>query len=106
LFEITGPRALSFAQCAEEISEAVGYPVLFSQIGIDEFVQALADEGLDDESLWLMRELFTEVFDGRNSAPADGVQKALGRPASDFSTYLRKAIDSGAWSRDGLSLTA
>lgn len=106
LFEVTGPRAMSFAQCAEEISKAVGYPVRFSQIGIDEFIQAAADEGLDDESQWLMRELFTEVFDGRNSTPANGVLQALGRPANDFSAYLQKAIASGAWSRDGLTLTA
>ena len=102
LFEVSGPRALTFAQCAAEISEAVGYPVKFTQVSIEDFLQALRDEGLPEEMLWLMNELFTVVFDGRNSIPTSGVEEALGRPATDFSEYLRKVMASGAWDRSGL----
>ena len=102
LFEVSGPRALTFAQCAEEISEAVGYPVKFTRISIDEFLQALREQGLSEEMLWLMNELFTVVFDGRNSTPASGVAEALGRPATDFSEYLRKVMATGAWERSGM----
>ena len=102
LFEVSGPRALTFAQCAAEISEAVGYPVKFTQITIDEFIRVLRDQGLPEEMLWLMRELFTVVFDGRNSNPTHGVEEALGRPATDFSEYLRKVMATGAWDRSGL----
>ncbi|UCH50330.1 MAG: NmrA family transcriptional regulator [Betaproteobacteria bacterium] len=106
LFEVSGPRALTFAQCAAEISEAVGYPVKFTRISIEEFLQALREEGLPKEMLWLMNELFTVVFDGRNSKPTSGVEEALGRPATDFSEYLRKVMASGAWDRSGLLQTA
>lgn len=102
LFEVTGPRALTFAQCASEISRAVGYPVRYSRIGIDEFIEVLREQGLPEETLWLMRELFTAVFDGRNSAPTRGVEEALGRPATDFSDYVRKVVSAGAWHRSGL----
>ena len=102
LFEVSGPRALTFAQCASEISEAVGYPVKFTPISIDEFIEALREEGLPKEMLWLMRELFTVVLDGRNSNPTTGVEEALGRPATDFSVYLRKVMATGAWHRSGL----
>jgi uncharacterized protein YbjT (DUF2867 family) len=102
LFEVTGPRSLTFAQCASEISEAVGYPVRFSSIGIDEFIAALRQQGLPEQTLWLMRELFTVVFDGRNATPANGVEVALGRPATDFSDYLRKVVAAGTWQRSGL----
>ena len=102
LFEVSGPRALTFAQCAAEISEVVGYPVKFTRIGVEEFIGALRDEGLPEEMLWLMRELFTVVFDGRNSIPTSGVEEALGRPATDFSEYLRKVMATGAWDRSGL----
>ena len=95
-------RALTFAQCASEISEAVGYPVKFTRISIDEFIEALREEGLPKEMLWLMRELFTVVLDGRNSNPTTGVEEALGRPATDFSVYLRKVMATGAWNRSGL----
>ena len=102
LFEVSGPRALTFAQCAAEISEAVGYPVKFTQITIDEFIRVLRNQGLAEEMLWLMRELFTVVFDGRNSNPTQGVEEALGRRATDFSEYLRKVMATGAWDRSGL----
>jgi uncharacterized protein YbjT (DUF2867 family) len=106
LFEVSGPRALTFAQCVAEISEAVGYPVKFTRITIDEFIQAVREEGQPEEMLWLMRELFTVVFDGRNSKPTSGVEEALGRPATDFSEYLRKVMATGAWNRSGMLQTA
>ncbi|MDC1287413.1 NmrA family transcriptional regulator [Gammaproteobacteria bacterium] len=102
LFEVSGPRALTFAQCATEISEAVGYPVKFSQASITDFLQLLRNDGLPEDLLWLMNELFTVVFDGRNSIPTSGVEQALGRPATDFSDYLRKVVASGAWDRSGM----
>ena len=102
LFEVSGPRALTFAQCAAEISEAVGYPVNYTQIPIDDFLQELRKQGAPEEMLWLMRELFTVVFDGRNSNPTAGVKEALGRPATDFSEYLRKVMTTGAWERSGM----
>jgi len=102
LFEVSGPRALTFGQCAAEISEAVGYPVNYTQIPIEDFVQALRVQGAPDEVLWLMRELFTVVFDGRNSSPTSGVEDALGRPATDFSEYVQKVVATGAWEQSGM----
>ena len=106
LFEVSGPRALTFAQCATEISEVVGYPVKFSQISIKDFLQQLRNEGLPEELLWLMNELFTVVFDGRNSIPTSGVEEALGRPATDFNQYLHKVMATGAWDRNGMQQQA
>lgn len=102
LFEVSGPRAMTFTQCVAEISEAVGYPITYHQVTIDEFLNALRDQGLPEDVLWLMNELFTVVFDGRNSNPATGVEEALGRPATDFSEYVRKVMATGAWHRSGL----
>ena len=102
LFEVSGPRALTFEQCAAEISQAVGYPVNYSRVPIEDFIQVLRDQGTPEDVLWLMRELFTVVFDGRNSSPTSGVEDALGRPATDFSEYVRKVMVTGAWDRSGL----
>ena len=102
LFEVSGPRALTFAQCAAEISQATGYSVSYTQISIDDFIQALRSQGAPEEMAWLMRELFTVVFDGRNSTPTQGVEEALGRPATDFSEFVRKVMATGAWDRSGL----
>lgn len=102
LFEVSGPRALTFEQCAAEISHAVGYPVSYTQVPINDFIKALRDQGVPEDVLWLMRELFTVVFDGRNSNPTSGVEDALGRPATDFSEYVRKVMATGAWDLSGI----
>ncbi len=102
LFEVTGPRAMTFTECVAEISEVVGYPVEYKEIPIEDFLNALRDQGLPEGMLWLMHELFTVVFDGRNSNTTDGVMEALGRPATDFKEYLQKVNATGAWHRSGL----
>lgn len=97
LFEVSGPRALTFADCIGEISKALGRPVKYTQVPVDAYINALREQGVPAEMQWLLRELFTVVFDGRNSQVTSGIEEALGRPARDFSEYVRKTIDSGVW---------
>jgi len=98
VYEVTGPRALTFAQCVEGISAALGRPVTYTSIPVDQFMDALKEEGVPEEMQWLLHELFTVVFDGRNSEVMPGVQEALGRPAKDFKTYVQNTVESGVWS--------
>ena len=97
LFEVTGPQALSFAQCVAEISLALGRPVKYTQVPVDNYIFALREQGVAQEMQWLLHELFTVVFDGRNSHPMHGVEEVLRRPATDFKTYVQKTIGSGVW---------
>lgn len=97
LYELTGPHALTFAQCIQEISRSLGRPVKYTQVPIDAYIDALRAQGHPEELQWLIRELFTVVFDGRNSRVMHGVEEALGRPATDFKTYVQKTIKSGVW---------
>lgn len=97
LYELTGPRALTFAQCVEEISGALDRPVKYTGIPVDAYISALNEEGAPEDLKWLLRELFTVVFDGRNSNVMPGVEEALGRSATDFKTYVQKTMASGVW---------
>ncbi len=97
LYELTGPRALNFAQCMDEISEALGRPVKYTPVPVEVYIEALDEQGVPQDYQWLLNELFTEVFDGRNSRVTSGVEEALGRPATDFKTYVEKTIASGVW---------
>ena len=97
LYEVTGPRALSFAQCIQEISDALGRPVKYTSVPVDAYIDALREQGVPEDLQWLLRELFTVVFDGRNSNAMPGVEEALGRPATDFKAYVQKTIESGVW---------
>lgn len=98
LYEVTGPRAMTFAQCIKYISKSLGRPIKYTSIPVDHYISALRDEGVSADLQWLLRELFSVVFDGRNSSVMTGVEEALGRPATDFEDYVEKVIDSGVWS--------
>ena len=100
LYELTGPRALSFAQCIKEISDALNRPVKFTTVPVDDYINVLREQDVPEELQWLLHELFTVVFDGRNSNVMLGVEEALGRSATDFKTYVQKTIKSGVWNNE------
>jgi uncharacterized protein YbjT (DUF2867 family) len=97
VYDVTGPRLLTFGQALEEISRAAGREVALVPISHEELRAGLEDAGLPDEFVWLITYLFREVLDGRNASVADGVQRALGRPPRDFRDYAREAAATGVW---------
>ncbi|MEW8693526.1 MAG: NmrA family transcriptional regulator [Candidatus Thiodiazotropha endolucinida] len=102
VFEVSGPRAMTFAQCMAELSDALGHQVRYTRIPVDDYIEGLEQQGVPEEMQWLLRELFTVVLDGRNSNTVSGVEEALGRPATDFKRFIEKTIDAEAWSVDRL----
>lgn len=97
LYELTGPRALTFAEAINEIARATHRDIQFAAVPADAYRQALEQAELPRALIDLVLYLFTTVLDGRNSAVTDGVQRALGRPARDFSDYVRRTADTGVW---------
>jgi uncharacterized protein YbjT (DUF2867 family) len=104
LYELTGPRLLTFAEAIDEIAQAAGRAIRFVPVSIDEFAAAAYEQRVPDEWIALLGYLFGEVLDGRNARLADGVQRALGREPRDFSDFARAAAATGVWNverRDG-----
>ena len=97
IYEVTGPRMLTFAELAQEISSAAGRQVQFVQIPSEAFAAAIAESGAPDDIAWLLNYLFDTVLDGRNAYVCDGVQRALGREPTDFADYARRIAASGVW---------
>jgi uncharacterized protein YbjT (DUF2867 family) len=97
VYELTGPRLLTFAEAFEEIARASGREVRFAPVTMDAFASAMADGGVPADLVGLMRYLFTEVLDGRNASLGDGVQRALGRRPRDFRDFARDAAARGVW---------
>ncbi|MFB9981922.1 NAD(P)H-binding protein [Mesorhizobium kowhaii] len=98
LYELTGPRLLSFADAVAEIAKAAGRDIRYIKVSHDEFTAAMAAHELPPEIAWLLNELFTEVLDGRNETLTDGVQRVLGRAPKDFSAYANETAATGIWS--------
>jgi len=96
LYEVTGPRLLTFAEAVNEIARVVGRPIRYRQVTPEESIGSMRGAAPDDV-IDLLHELFTVVLDGRNSKVMHGVEEALGRPARDFSDYVRKTAATGIW---------
>jgi uncharacterized protein YbjT (DUF2867 family) len=97
LYELTGPRLLTFAEAVEEIARAAGRDLRYEQISMEQFAALLAEEELPADVVGLLSYLFTEVLDGRNATVGDGVQRALGREPRDFADFARDAAATGVW---------
>jgi len=97
LYEVTGPRMLTFADAVGEIARATGRDICYVQVSQQEFSTTLAEQDLPAEIARLLDYLFTTVLDGLNAFVADGVQRALGRAPRDFADYARDSAAAGAW---------
>ena len=97
VYEITGPRCLTFAEAVEAIATAEGREIQYVRIPGEAFRAGVAESGAPDDVAWLLDYLFSTVLDGRNAQTGDGVQRALGREPKDFSEYARQSAASGVW---------
>jgi uncharacterized protein YbjT (DUF2867 family) len=97
LYELTGPRLLTFEEAIGEIANATGQPIQYEQISGEAYVAALTEYGVPNEYITLLTYLFTEVMDGRNATVANGVEQVLGRKPTDFAEFIHKTVASGIW---------
>jgi uncharacterized protein YbjT (DUF2867 family) len=97
LYEVTGPRLLTFAEAVAEIGAASGRELTYMSVPLESYANEAAAHGVPPETIALLTYLFTEVLDGRNASVTDGVRRALGRPPRDFAGYVADTAATGAW---------
>lgn len=100
VYEVTGPRLMSFSEAAQEISAACGREVHFIQIPKADFNQAISNSGAPADIAWLLNYLFETVLDGRNASLSDGVQRALGREPAEFHDFAQRIAARGIWQKN------
>lgn len=61
LYEVTGPRLLTFADAAAEISRASGREVSYIPLSSEEFATSLAQEGLPMDFVTELTALFSDL---------------------------------------------
>ncbi|MEO0634742.1 MAG: NmrA family NAD(P)-binding protein, partial [Pseudomonadota bacterium] len=79
LYEVTGPRLMTFADMAAELSKVIGRPIQHVPITFEDFHANVAEAGGD-----FVADVFTaiarETLDGRNAFVCDGVQRDIHGP--------------------------
>ncbi len=106
IYEVTGPRLLTFVEVAEELSRQLERKVHFHGIAQDDFDVYLLEAGLPKDICWLLSYLFTTVLDGRNAYLSDGVQRALSREPADFSEFVKRHLQRGTWAETDAGVAA
>jgi len=97
IYELTGPRKLTFKQVTEEISNVTGRDISFTPITMGEYEKMLKEYEVPEDYIWLINYLFTEVLIEKNSIVTNDIQKVLGRKAKDFTEYARETASTGIW---------
>ena len=97
LYELTGPRLLTFREATAEVARATGREIRYVEVPTDDYIAGVAADGLPQELVGLVAELFTKVLDGRNAYLTDGVSRALGRQPRDFADYAKATAAAGIW---------
>jgi uncharacterized protein YbjT (DUF2867 family) len=97
VYDLTGPRLLTVADTAAELSAATGREIRYLPVTPEEYAAGAAEAGVPAEEIEPLTDLFVRVLDGHNAHISGDVEWILGRPARDFTDYAQAAAATGAW---------
>nr|WP_299388017.1 NmrA family NAD(P)-binding protein [Allomuricauda sp.] len=98
IYELTGPRLLTFREIVRDISEVTGREIAFTPVSLPAYIKALEEQGVPADYVWLINYLFSEVLTNPdNQLVKHDIEKVLGRKPIDFSEYLEKTVATGVW---------
>ncbi|MCI3932403.1 NmrA family NAD(P)-binding protein [Streptomyces sp. AN091965] len=97
VYDLSGPRALSYADAVAEIAAASGRPMRFEAVTEEQFLTELRATEVPEPLARELAAVFTFTAEGHLSPLATGVQDVLGRAPRDFSAYVKSAAARGAW---------
>src|SRR5437763_847391 len=58
VYELTGPRLLTFGDAVAEIAAAIERPVAFTSVDVADYAQAMREQGLPEDVIALISYLF------------------------------------------------
>lgn len=97
VYELTGPRTLTFELAVKIIADASGREIIFKPVSMNEYTEMLMEHNVPANYIWLLEYLFTEVLVPDNSIVTDDIEKVLGRKATDFAEYAKENAKTGVW---------
>lgn len=93
-YEITGPRAYSYEDCAEILSRVLSKSVRFESVSMSASHKALVDAGLAKALADALIEIDQMFIDGFGAPVTDVVDRVVGRPPRSFEAFARDNVAS------------
>ena len=98
IYQLTGPRLLTFIEAINEISNATKREISFTPISLPAYTNVMKQQGVPSDVVWLFEYLFSEVLGNpKNSEITNDIEKVLDRKAKDFSEYVKETAATGVW---------
>ncbi|MDX6260966.1 MAG: hypothetical protein QOH84_2654 [Kribbellaceae bacterium] len=97
-YSLSGPRTLTMAEVATELSTVTGRPIKYVDLEPEEFVAELVGYGQTLEDSEAVRDLFAVIRNHRSDYVSAGVQQVLGRAPRDFADWAQETAKTGVWS--------
>lgn len=98
IYQLTGPRSLTFKEVIKEISEVTGRDIAFTPIALPAYVNVMKQQKVPDDYVWLIEYLFSEVLGNpSNSEITNDIELVLGRKPKDFLNYVKETAATGVW---------
>ncbi|UJW28476.1 NAD(P)H-binding protein [Saccharothrix sp. AJ9571] len=91
IYELSGPRALTMAEVAAEISAVTGRELRYVPVTHEEFVTEQTAQGWPVEDAIGFADLVESIRKGLDTRVSDGVVRVLGREAIDFGEFVKNA---------------
>jgi uncharacterized protein YbjT (DUF2867 family) len=88
-YALTGPKALNFAEMADQLSRAVGRTITFVDVPPESMRAALVSLGFPAWQADGLLEEFAMYRRGEAAEVESGVNEALGRPPRSFDEFAR-----------------
>ena len=83
-YEITGPEAISYAECAAILSEELGKPVRYVSVSDEDARRALGEAGIGPKAAHALVEIDGLFREGFGAPVTDVVERVTGRAAPRF----------------------
>jgi uncharacterized protein YbjT (DUF2867 family) len=97
VYELTGPRALSFGEAVDLIGKATARTIRHVDVDAEDFVLRQVANGVSPKVAHLLTGLLVAIRDGSGAALTDGVERALGRPPTSFEDFVARTASAGHW---------
>ncbi|MFB6723554.1 NAD(P)H-binding protein [Kribbella sp. NPDC056345] len=94
---VSGPRVLTMAEVAAELTTATGRPIKYVDLDPEQHIAELIEQGQTPEDSEAVRDLFAVIRNHRSEYVSDGVQQVLGREPRDFTDWARETATTGIW---------